>query len=181
MKKSVTNIILIVFTLVITVSCTDASNKTVENKSETQTENTQPDKAELIDNWLKLGLKQESVIEKLGVPEKKGKDVYWGAIGTYNQEWNYKSQGILLTMESDNENGLKTVAMITLIEPCTMKTSQKIGIGTDKKVLYDKYSELIDNTFSSETSIVVGSIYGGVIFSLTDNKVSKIFVGTAAE
>lgn len=181
MRKSIANILLIVFTLAITISCTNASNKKIENKSETQTENIQPDKAELIDNWLKLGLKQESVIEKLGVPEEKGKDEYWGAIGTYNQEWNYKSQGIILTMESDSENGLKTVAIITLIEPCTMKTSQMIGIGTDKNVIYDKYSELIDKTFSNETSVVVGSIYGGVIFSLTDNKVSKIFVGAAAE
>jgi len=185
MRKEIAKVLLIVFAVFINISSLNAVDNYVSNSNDSDCkfiENVeQPDRAELIDNWLKLGLKQEIIIEMLGEPEEKGENEYWGAIGTYNQAWKYKTVGIELIMESEDENGLKTVASILLFEPCTLKTSKGFGIGADKDEIYSEYSEQIDKSFSSELSIVVGSVYGGIIFYLTDSKVNKIFVGAAAE
>jgi hypothetical protein len=190
MKKTITNILIGIFSIAVTVSCGNANNKIGPTNTESESEIVNEDSSldsiltdsfEIIDGWLKLGLKQETIIEKLGEPTEKGLDEYWGATGTYNQEWKYETLGIILGMESEVENGTKTVCSITLFEPCTLKTSRMIGIGTDAQLVNEKYSELIDSSFSSDESIVVGSIYGGVIFNISDKKVNKIFVGASAE
>jgi hypothetical protein len=43
------------------------------------------------------------------------------------------------------------------------------------------YAAFADGESSSEGSFVVGSIYGGIIFSFEKGKVSGIFFGAAAE
>jgi len=136
---------------------------------------------EVIDGWLKESIKQQVVIDKIGNPEKKGEDEYWGAIGTYVQNWEYPSLGINLEMESENQGGDKIVRSITIIQPCKLTTSQGISIGSDTKIVKEKYLKLIDASNSDANTIVVGSIYGGTIFTVKDGAVSKIFIGAAAE
>ena len=44
------------------------------------------------------------------------------------------------------------------------------------------YADAIDPESGAEDeSIVAGSVYGGVIFSMRDGKVEEIFIGAAAE
>ncbi|MGD9605793.1 MAG: hypothetical protein AB7V00_06585 [Bacilli bacterium] len=125
-------------------------------------------------------MEEKIIIKKLGEPGEKGIEEYWEATGTFNQEWKLESIGIILGMES--EKGKKTVCSITLINPCTLKTSKLIEIGSEYQEVYNKYSKLIDNEFtSSEKNIVVGSIYGEIIFSFENLKVDRIFIGAAAE
>lgn len=137
--------------------------------------------SDTIDGWLKLRLNQELVMDSLGEPESKGDDIYWGALGTYVQEWNYPSQGIILQMESSEENGDKSVLMITITAPCKKATSRGISIGSKKEEVTKKYSGKINNDFTDNEEILVGSIYGGVIFFIEDGTVSRIFIGAAAE
>jgi len=136
---------------------------------------------EMLDNWLKLGTVQSEVLERIGKPDKKGKDTYWGALGTFVQRWEYTSLGVILEMESEEEGGDKTVLLITISAPCTMLNAKNIGIGTSKSEVIASYEESIDSGFSQGNQLVVGSIYGGVIFSFESNKVSSIFIGAAAE
>jgi hypothetical protein len=135
---------------------------------------------EILDGWLKLGAEENVVLNKLGEPKKR-KDTYWGALGTYVQEWEFGDKGITLQMESEDQRGAKTVRSISITAPCRMLTGQGVGIGSPAKMIAERYSAFIDKEESKEGRIVVGSIYGGTIFTLTDGKVSKIFIGAAAE
>jgi len=136
---------------------------------------------DIIDNWMKLGLDQETIINRLGEPEAKGKDEEWGALGTIVQQKNYPTKGISLEMESDKENEKKHVLMITLNAPATGKTSGLISIGSKKEDVQKAYSDRINPEFSDDESIVVESIFGGVIFTIENNVVTQIFIGAAAE
>ena len=136
---------------------------------------------ELIDGWLQESIKQQVVIDKIGIPEKKGENEYWGAIGTYVQNWEYPTLGISLEMESESQGGEKIVRSIIISQPCKYTTSQGISIGSETKIVKEKYLKLIDASNSDENRIVVGSIYNGTIFTLKDGVVSEIFIGAVAE
>lgn len=157
-------------------------NPVVAVDTETQSKNaSEVTEKEVIDGWLEESINQQVVIEKIGNPEKKGEDEYWGAIGTYVQNWEYPTLGIYLEMESESQGGDKIVRSITIAQPCNFTTSQGISIGSDSKIVKEKYLKLIDASNSDANTIVVGSIYGGTIFTLEDGAVSKIFIGAAAE
>jgi hypothetical protein len=134
-----------------------------------------------LDNWLTLNISENVILSKLGKPDSVGKDTYWGALGTYVQEWKYLDHGISVEMESDTIGQEKNVLMISVFEPCKMKTSNNIGISSSRENIVQAYSDCINKDFSDDNQIVVGSIYGGVIFKLVEDKVIDIFIGAAAE
>ncbi len=139
------------------------------------------DTFETLGGWLKLSLNQKNIIDSIGQPDKKSKDEFWEATSTFVQHWEYELKGIELEMESNKENEAKEVMMITIMAPCSLRTSQNIGIGSDINLVKEKYQNLINKSSSDDKEIVVGSIYGGTIFSIENGKVSKIFIGAAAE
>ncbi len=131
---------------------------------------------------LSYGQKAESVTALLGKPESKGKDTLWEATGEWVQEWRYTAQGLKLNMASDAKNGPKTVMTLTATAPCALATARGIRIGSSIAEVTKAYKNVQDKEMSVPgTSFVAGSIYGGVIFSFKDGKVSQIFVGAAAE
>jgi hypothetical protein len=129
---------------------------------------------------IKLGLSSIQVIELLGKPDKKTKPALWGADGEYHQTWSYTKKGIELDLIGENETKL-TINMITITKPCNLKTKRLIGIGSDIENVRTVYNEEIDPLIPYEKSIVAGSIYGGIIFEIENNKVKSIFIGAAAE
>lgn len=140
--------------------------------------------SDILNGWLKLDTKQSKVIEILGEPSSKEEDTFWGAIGTYVQKWKYEKFGLELNMESEKKGGDKKVLMITAFNPCTMTTSKKIGIGSSIEEVKEKYVDKISEELTKENgkkNIIVESIYGGVIFTFENDKVSEIFIGAAAE
>lgn len=62
-----------------------------------------------------------------------------------------------------------------------LATERKIGIGSSAKEVRNAYSKAIDDSFSGKQRIVAGSIYGGLEFTLDNDSVSEIFLGTVAE
>jgi len=61
-------------------------------------------------------------------------------------------------------------------------TTKGIRIGTNKDIVLQKYGKIINKEQSNlDSSIVCGSIYGGMIISISNDTVSKIFIGDAAE
>jgi hypothetical protein len=141
-----------------------------------------PIKSEVLDGWLKLGVDGSLIKQKLGEPEK-GENKYWGALGTYVQEWRYPANGIELEMESETEAGEKIVSRggITIASPCTLKTTQRIGIGSPRVDVLRRYKDLIDTVSSDSEKIIVGTVYGGTIFTCKNSLVAQIFIGAAAE
>lgn len=126
--------------------------------------------------------KAEAVTALLGRPETKSKDKLWEATGEWVQEWRYTAQGLKLNMASDAKNGAKTVATITATAPCLLATARGIRIGSSISEVTKAYKNVQDKEMSEPgKSFVAGSVYGGVIFSFKDGKVSQIFIGAAAE
>jgi hypothetical protein len=124
----------------------------------------------------------KDVIKKLGEPEEKSEALVWGADGLEHQTWYYKAKGIELDFIRDEDNN-QTVKSIRISSPCSLKTSRNIGIDSTKKEVLDAYKNEINQEDSSKdlSSIVAGTVYGGVIFHLENDRVSSFFVGAAAE
>jgi len=131
---------------------------------------------------IKLGRKAAEVAALLGKPDSKGKDTEWDAIGEWVQEWRFKSQGLTLNMSSKSKAGAKTVLTITATAPCKLATARGIQIGSTIAAVTKAYGKVHDKEGSVPgKTFVAGSVYGGVIFTFTGGKVSRIFIGAAAE
>lgn len=188
------DVMVLTWSVLLIVSCTNPSQNNssiVDNPKVNQVEAVNSDaqtnytievtENEVIDGWLKVSVNQQVVIYKIGNPENTGEDEYWGALGTYVQNWEYPSLGINLEMESEIKGGNKRVRSITINQPSKLTTFEGISIGSEAKDVIGKYLKLINTFYSDTNTIVVGSIYGGTIFYLKDGAVSKIFIGAAAE
>ena len=131
---------------------------------------------------IKLGWKAADVAALLGKPDSKGKDTEWDAIGEWVQEWRFKSQGLTLNMASGSKGGAKTVLTITAGAPSKLATARGIQIGSTIAEVTKAYGKVHDKEGSVPgKTFVAGSVYGGVIFTFTGGKVSRIFIGAAAE
>lgn len=129
---------------------------------------------------LKYGLAFHEVIRIYGKPNTKTKAELWTGDGEYHQTVKYHDEGIELDLIGNSEE-TKKVNMIKITNPSELKTLKNIGIGSDFNDVEEAYKDLIDKDFSNSEAIVVGSIYGGVIFSFENNKVISIFIGAMAE
>jgi hypothetical protein len=131
---------------------------------------------------LRLGLPGKDVLKLLGPPAKRGELVFQEADGNYVQDWHYPDKGIELLMSAgEKKSGVKTIANITASAPCTFATRKGIKIGDAESAARKAYTEHVDRESSDPGTLVVGSVYGGIIFNFSNGKVSQIFYGAAAE
>ena len=132
---------------------------------------------------LQQGMSDEEVIKEIGKPDKKTKPTYWGATGDYHSDWTYAKLGIKLDMVSPTpESDDITVCSITATAPCKFKTPLGVGVGSKDhyvRKMYAKYEK--DEHFSNNNTLVIGSIYGGLMFKFKNGVVAEIFIGAGAE
>lgn len=128
---------------------------------------------------LKYGMPIQEVIKSLGNPDRETEPEFWTGDGEYHRKVEYLKQGITLDVVGGQET--QTINMITLNNPSKLKTLKKVGIGSSYREVEEAYMEQIARDFSNSESIVVGSIYGGLIFYFKNSKVESIFIGAAAE
>jgi hypothetical protein len=132
--------------------------------------------------FLEEGVPQDTVLARLGRPDSLGEDVLWGETGTYVQKWRYTSRGIVLEMESPDSGTSKIVLGITAVAPCSFATARGIGIGATESDVAALYGAVQDKESSEPGRMfVAGSIYGGLVFTFEDSRVSRIFLGAASE
>jgi len=130
----------------------------------------------------KIGSSAARILEILGNPQTKSKNVFSEADGLYRQSWYYPKQGIIFQMVTENKNDTPKVASIKLTLSSKLKTNRGIKIGDS----YDKVVRLYGQYKDQENSVpfkrfVAGSIYGGLMFSFQNGRVVEIFLGAAAE
>lgn len=131
---------------------------------------------------LRLEQPASEVIKLLGKPEKETKLVFQAADGNYVQTWKYPSKGIELSISAGAKpSGKKTVATIMAQSPCALATTRGIKIGSPAAAAKKVYEAWIDRESSTPDSLVVASIYDGIIFHFDHGQVSRIFFGAAAE
>ena len=131
---------------------------------------------------LRLGLPEKDVVKLLGSPATRGELMFQEADGNYVQDWHYPDKGIELSMSAgQKKSGVKTIFNIAASAPCTFATKKGIKIGDAESAAREAYAEHVDRETSDPGTLVVGSVYGGIIFNFTDGKVSRIFFGADAE
>jgi len=129
---------------------------------------------------LKLGMSGEKVTKLLGAPKKKSAAVEEGATGQFVSDWEWP-QGIVLGMASDTQRtGPFVVRSIEVFAPSTFGTSRGVVIGTPLAALPRFYMRNIDEGRDDPNEYLVGSVYGGMLFTLKDDKVVSIFLGAMA-
>lgn len=132
---------------------------------------------------IQQGMSDEELIKEIGKPDKKTKPEFWGATGDYHSSWVYSKLGLKLDMVSPTpESNDITVCSITATAPCKFKTPLGVGVGSKEhyvRKMYANYEK--DAHFSNKTTLVIGSIYGGLMFKFKNGVVSEIFIGAGAE
>lgn len=129
---------------------------------------------------IKFGMTANEIIEFLGKPEDISEPFYSEVDGETYQHFDYKKEGIFLSfvLKSDST---KEVRLIEIKPPCDLKTSRQIGIGSNSSEIINSYKEFINEEFSDSSEIVLGSIYGGIIFKIENQEVKSIYVGPSTE
>lgn len=129
---------------------------------------------------ISIGATDSSILKSLGEPDQKSAAKIWGADGMEHQRWVYQAKGIELDMV--RKEVTQTVNMIKIKGPCDYKNQRGIQIGSSDAAVQSAYKDEINpNDSKPNSSIIAGTIYGGIIFDIKDNIVTSIFIGAAAE
>ncbi len=181
-------IFLLYITFSALVSCNNnkKGKETPDIKTDTATSTTPPAGKIDIETFgpIKIGQSYNETFRVLGSPDKRTVPVEWGADGLMHEEWGYSTKGIKINMVAEKgKPNTKTIFSITATPPCNFLTAAEVGIGSSYATVEKFYERDIDKETKSKEQIVVGSVYGGIIFSFDapGGKVNKIFLGAAAE
>lgn len=131
---------------------------------------------------LKLGITAAELGKLLPGGKTKGKREEEGATGEFVQTFVDDKNGVEVLLSSTTATGPQTVRAITVRAPSTRTTKRGIGIGASAEDVKKAYADVLDPEFPPDAeSIIAGSVYDGVIFSLEAGKVRSIFMGPGAE
>ncbi|MBT9545353.1 MAG: hypothetical protein IV090_08190 [Candidatus Sericytochromatia bacterium] len=130
---------------------------------------------------LDLPLSQIKLPASCGSPQKD-EETFWGADGALHQDWVYTACGLELGLVREKKTDPQHLFSLTLRAPSRLKTLRGIGIGSTAQAVLKAYaSEYNPGESQKGLTIVAGTVYGGLIFTLKQGKVSEIFWGAAAE
>jgi hypothetical protein len=131
---------------------------------------------------LRIDLSEGEVKKTIHCTLKRGPEKLWGADGAYHQKWEYVDCGITLYMVSEKKGAPKSIDSITLVSPGILSTKRGIRIGSTGEEVMKAYKPYWNREDSKNFKVfVAGSIYGGLMFKFENGKVSRIFLGAAAE
>jgi hypothetical protein len=123
--------------------------------------------------------------EAVGLPGcvfTKGKLLASEADGAWHQAWSAKGCGLTLGFSTQDKKSALRLSDLEVVAPSTLKTERGIGIGSTEAQVRTQYIHEINAEESvAQKTLVLGSVYGGVIFELNKGRVQRIFVGAAAE
>lgn len=124
---------------------------------------------------IKIGSSQTDVVKVLGEPKRRTKAQREEATGNTVTTWKWPGVDIVLTKTGKQLR----VASIHIAAPSTLATSRGIHIGSARAEVQAGYRRAEDPT-EDQNSYLVGSEYGGELFSFKNGKVVEIFVGAMA-
>ncbi len=129
-----------------------------------------------------FGAPYSDIVALLGQPERVDKAQYQ----EYDAKWHmsavYMSKGISLQLASAEEEGEYLTQEVSVFAPFGGKSAKDIGIGSSEDEIRAAYSDMINMEDSSAKVIVLGGVYWGVHFQLSDEDVvESITFGAGAE
>lgn len=122
---------------------------------------------------LRYGQSVDEVTTLLGEPTSRTEPEIWAADGCSHESWTYEG------VELQFADGL--LQRITVTAPFAQTTAAGIGIGAAVEEVQKAYAGLIDETTANEGTIVAGTVYGGLIFTIEHARVTAITLGVSAE
>jgi hypothetical protein len=129
---------------------------------------------------LPLGLSSDELQSKIGkAPTTESDLTLEGATGEYVTTW--KFEGVEAMLSAVAPDGPANLRALTITSPSVLKTKEGIGIGATEAEVTSTYGLKVNSEESTPGKIVVGSVFGGMIFTIANGAVSEIFVGAAAE
>jgi hypothetical protein len=129
---------------------------------------------------LKLGMDEAKVIKLLGAPKKKSFPIEEGATGEYVSDWEWPGQGLVVGMAAEMRTAKFHVRSIEVFAPSTLMTTRGVVVGMALEDVPARYQRNIDEGRDDPNEYLVGSVYGGMLFTLKDRKVVSIFLGAMA-
>lgn len=129
---------------------------------------------------LQINMTFTEAYKKLGKPERKTEPTLNQADAFEHSLAYYYDKGVLLDLIGPDSANQK-INKIIVINPSSYRTKKSIGIDSPIDSVKAEYADDINPEYSNEESIVVGSVYGGLVFEFENKKVSKYLLGAVAE
>jgi len=129
---------------------------------------------------LRIGMRYEKVVEYMGGPGEVTEPEMSQADGSLCQSVDYPDKGVHMVFNIESDS-VRRIMNILIIDPCKLKTSKQIGIGSTIDDVRNAYSEAVNPELSDSTEIVAGTSYGGVVFDFRNNKVRTIYIGVTGD
>ncbi len=129
---------------------------------------------------LALDSAETVIVEMLGAPDAKSSTVEEGATGEFVSTWTWPKTGVTAKMAAASPSGPFVVRTLTIAPPSTLRTVAGIGIGSTDAEVRSAYGDSVSKESTPEL-LIVGSVFGGLLVSVADGKVTELFVGAAAE
>lgn len=140
-------------------------------------------------NGVKINMAESDVVRLLGQPESVTPETLNEAFGLYFTDYMYQGGRMVVTLSTETPGGPKTVVVARAEAGANVSTFGGIMMGDGLNELRTVYAEYEDREESpvpnsptnDSYNYVVGSIYGGVIFQVTNGKVDHMILGAGAE
>jgi hypothetical protein len=129
---------------------------------------------------IKCGLSREKIESIFGKPYITSVPVISELDGQLYENVEYTQKGISITYLVKQDSS-RVVATYELWDFCNLQTSRNIGFDNSYEEVIKAYKGLINPIGSDSETVVVGSIYGGIVFSFERGKMIRIFVGESAD
>ncbi|MCP9849032.1 hypothetical protein [Cyanobium sp. Morenito 9A2] len=130
---------------------------------------------------LRIGSTAAEVRRAVACPIQRGPATLWAADGALHQRWRAPACGLELDLVSERPGPPPVVGSIRLGAPSPWRSAGGIGIGSPEAQVRRVYGADLNAQESQAGSLVVGSIYGGLIVTVRAGRVSGLFLGAAAE
>jgi hypothetical protein len=127
---------------------------------------------------LHVRMTDNELIAVLGKPRSRQKPSEEGATGEWVGAWTWVGASAL--MVSDTRNGPRTARDVSVIAPSTYATKRGIHLGSTRADVERLYPRSPDDQQQDPDSYVVGSVYGGLLFSFAHDRVTSISIGVFA-
>ena len=131
---------------------------------------------------IKVDMAKDKALALVHGQARAGRMEKWEADGMFHQRVVFPAQGLTLMMASESKHSPQTVESISITAPGTSQTGRGIRIGSTLEQVRTAYQQDYNKEDSvAGSTFVAGSTYGGLTFQFENGRVTRMFLGAAAE
>ena len=129
-----------------------------------------------------VGMSKEAVVRLAPGLRQSGPVIEEGATGDWVEFWSDPAEGLTIGFAAATEDGPRQLRSVEITAPSRLVTRRNVGIGATYEGVRAEYQDVLDRDFPPvPTAIIVGSLYGGMMFQFEGGVVKSIFIGAMAE